>query len=334
MSPSKFPVGAGQVSPVTRFDSAPTQRCAASVAVMLAGNAPANRGARLARSLGLPVAALPVNGERNLIECWIRRIAAAGFTGTVVLALSSEDEQGYYGQIVLPPSVELVIRRDTSPHRGAGGTLGDAWRECAASIDASRLEAGALVIEASNLPNFDFASFFRSMSQPADALIGAATDASPAGIMWLSQPSLGRIPEIGFLDLKEQLVSRIVDGGGRVLACIGATESCRICDRESYLRAIALLHASGARGQADGAVVEDGAIIRGASVICRGAVVERGALVVDAAVLPGARVCADAVVARSIVPPGSQVPCGYFVVDEIFGELGLATKAGTEGGAS
>jgi hypothetical protein len=39
-------------------------------------------------------------------------------------------------------------------------------------------------------------------------------------------------------------------------------------------------------------------------------------------------------VARSIVPPGSQVPCGYFVVDEIFGELGLATKAGTEGGAS
>lgn len=190
------------------------------------------------------------------------------------------------------------------------------------------------MIEASNLPIFDFTSFFRSMTQPADAIIGAAADASPAGIMWLSQPSLGRIPEIGFLDLKEQLVSRIVDGGGRVLACLGASESCRICDRESYLRAIALLHASGARGVAGDALVEDGAIIRGASVVCRGAIVERGALVVDAAVLPGARVCSDAVVARSIVPPGSQVPCGYFVVDEIFGELGSASKAGTEGGAS
>jgi carbonic anhydrase/acetyltransferase-like protein (isoleucine patch superfamily) len=56
--------------------------------------------------------------------------------------------------------------------------------------------------------------------------------------------------------------------------------------------------------------------------------------VVDSVVLPGARVCADAVVARSVVPPGSHVPCGYLVVDEIFGELGSAAKSGTEGGAS
>ena len=40
------------------------------------------------------------------------------------------------------------------------------------------------------------------------------------------------------------------------------------------------------------------------------------------------------VVARSIVPPGSHVPCGYLVVDEIFGALGSASKSGTEGGAS
>ena len=213
--------------------------------------------------------------------------------------------------------------------------MGDAWRELRARTDAGfRAEGGALVIEASNPPQFDFARFFGAIDGSCGAVIGAAGDASLSGISWISEAALASIPVIGYFDLKEQLVTAIVASGRTVQACFGWAESCRIVDRESYLRGVALMQDGRSSPIGADAVVEPGAVVRGASIVCRGAVVERGALVIDSAILPGARVCADAVVARSIVPPGSHVPCGYLVVDEIFGALGSPARAGTEGGAS
>jgi hypothetical protein len=308
--------------------------CAATVAVLLAGQSSSTRPSRLTRSLGLPTAALPVNAERSLAECWARRLVDAGFRGTIVLAVASEQDRAFYGQIAVPPSVKLEVRADSSGHRGAGGTLGDAWRERVSSMDEAAAKGGALVVEVSNSPNFDFARLFAAIDLRLGAVIGAAADATPAGIAWMSSEALALVPPIGFFDLKEQFIPAIVASGRRVEAVVGAAEACRIADISTYLRAIALLRAGGPVSVAADAVIEEGAVVRGDSVVCRGAVVERGALVVDTAVLPGARVCADAVVARSIVPPGSHVPRGYLVVDEVFGALGSSSRLGTEGSAS
>ena len=321
--------------------------CAATLAILLAGQSQTTRHAQLSTSLGLPTAALPINGERNLVECLIRRMVDAGFRGTMVLALASEAERAFYANIVLPAQVDaglvrLEVRVDTAGHRGAGGTVGDVWadvrREACARDATVALESvhagGVIVIEASTPPNFELARFLAAIDPAHGALIGAALDLTPAGVVWVSREAVALVPAIGFFDLKEQLVPAIVASGRSVHACVGSEESCRIVDRETYLHAVALMRAAGAEQFAADAVIEPGARVRGDSIVCRGAVVERGALVVDAAVLPGARVCADAVVARSIVPPGSHVPRGYLVVDEVFGALGSAAKSGTEGGAS
>lgn len=309
--------------------------CLATVAIVLAGQGSSTRTARLSTSLGLPIAALPINGERNLVECWIRRIAEAGFAGTVVIAITSESERAYFEALSAPPGMRIEVRVDSSGHRGAGGTVGDAWRELrerpAAGVDWT---GGVLVIEASNPPQFDFARLFATIDRSYGAVIGAAGDASLSGISWISETALSLIPTIGYFDLKEQLVTAIVASGRSVQPCFGWAESCRIVDRESYLRAVALMHDGSSSAYGVDALIEQGAVVRGDSIVCRGAVVERGALVIDSAILPGARVCADAVVARSIVPPGSHVPCGYLVVDEIFGALGSPARSGTEGGAS
>lgn len=314
--------------------------CPASLAILLAGQSQTTRHAQLSTSLGLPTAALPINGERNLVECWIRRMVDAGFRGTMVLALASEAERAFYANIRLPEQfdaglVRIEVRVDTAGHRGAGGTIGDVWRDaCTAGADEATQAGGVIVIEASTPPNFELCKFLAAIDPTQGALIGAALDLTPSGVAWVSRESIALVPAIGFFDVKEQLVPAIVASGRAVHACIGAEESCRIVDRETYLHAVALMRAAGAEPFAADAVIEDGARVRGDSIVCRGAVVERGALVVDAVVLPGARVCADAVVARSVVPPGSHVPRGYLVVDEVFGALGSAARSGTEGGAS
>ena len=334
MSPKFITHAASPSSTVMREGGRVGSTCVATVAIVLAGQSSSTRPSALSRSLGLPTAALPISAERNLAECWVRRLVDAGFRGTVVLAVAQESDRSFYAQISVPDTVRLEVRVDSSGHRGAGGTLGDSWRERAPSMDASARLGGALVVEASSSPNFDFARLFASIGRGLGAVVGAAADGTPAGISWFSEEALALIPAVGFFDLKEQFVPAIVAAGRRVEATMGTAESCRIADLESYLRTIAILQAEGTLAVAPDAVIEPGAVVGAGSIVCRGAVVERGALVVGTAVLPGARVCADAVVARSIVPPGSLVPRGYLVVDEVFGALGSSSRLGTEGSAS
>lgn len=328
--------------------------CVAQLAVLLAGQSASTRAPSISTGLGLPVAALPVTAERSLAACWVRRIVRAGFRGTVVVAVASEAEAGYYRQIgaALGPdmpaavcgdateavrrgsALRIEVRIDTAGHRGPAGTIGDVASDHADRHGWSAADGGMLVIEASNAPNLDLPRFYAAIDPVGGALVGAAIDGSPCGVHWMSASALALVPRIGYFDLKEQLIPALVGSGRRVHAWMGTHESCRISDRASYLRAAALMQAAGAESIARDAVIEPGARVRGGSVVCRGATIERGALVVDAVVLPGARVCADAVVARSIVPPGSHVPRGYLVVDEVFGALGSVARSGTEGGAA
>ena len=261
----------------------------------------------------------------------MQRLAEAGFCGTVVLAVASSAERAFYERTAMPEGLTLEVRVDSTEHRGAGGTIGDVWRERRGAMTEAAQRGGIVLIEASKASDLDFPRFLAAIDSTQGALIGAALNSAPAGAMWIAGAALELGPAIGFFDLKEQLIPAIVASGMSVAACVGAQESCRISDRLSYLKAIALMLASGAPAQAADAILEPGCTVRGNSIVCRGAVVERGALVVDSAILPGARVCADAVVARSVVPPGTHVPCGYLVVDEIFGALGSPEKSGTEG---
>lgn len=334
MSPSSLTPFAHASTADTGAQSLPAVNCPATMAILLAGQSSASRTAFLARSLGLPTAALPIDGEYSVAERWIGALADAGFRGTIVLAVVVDSDARFYARIAAPAGVQIEVRVDTAEHRGAAGTVGDIWRERVPMMSPEDHCGGLLVIEASNAPNINLRKFLSSIDLTQGALIGSSTGAIPSGAMWIAASALECVPAIGFFDFKEQLIPAMTAVGLAVAACVTTDESCRISDRQSYLQAIALVRGSGGAARAVDAVIEPGATVRGNSVLCRGCVVERGALVVDSVILPGARVCADAVVARSIVPPGTHVPCGYLVVDQVFGELGSSEKSGTEGGAS
>lgn len=313
--------------------------CPATLAVLLAGRSAASRSAQFATSLGLPTAALPIDEEQSISERWIALLAHAGFRGRVVIATSDAGDTEFYGRIALPEgisaeSIAIELRVDTAAHRGPAGTVGDAWRAFEARTEAEARGSGVIVIECSNAPNFDMRAFVAAIRPETEALIGAAVDATPAGVSYFSRAALALVPTIGYFDLKEQLVPAASAAGMKVCASFGAEESCRIADRESYLHATAMMLGASAPAIAAGAIVHPDACVRGSSIVCRGATVGARALVIDSVLLPGSAVGSDAVVARSVVPPASHIPNGYLIVDEVFGALGSAAKSGTEGGAS
>ncbi|MFM1805468.1 MAG: hypothetical protein RL136_2347 [Planctomycetota bacterium] len=308
--------------------------CIATTAVLLAGRPSSVRGPSVSTALGIPTAALPINGHASLAALWIDALVAGGFRGEIVIAVANEEAASFHRHLESDADVSATVRVrvDTAQHRGAAGLVGDIARE-RPSPSGEAPDRGVIVIEASNTPPAGLAEFASRATADGDAIVGASVDGAPNGVYWLSSEAVGLIPGIGYFDLKEQLLPAIVASGRRIHAWICADEHHRVDELASYLEAVARLY-DPQRTAHPTAAVEPGAEVRGNSVLCRGAVVEQGALVVDSVLLPGARVCADAVVARSVIPPGTHVPRGYLVVDEVFGALGSNARLATEGSAS
>lgn len=326
----------GQTVPASAATSAASSLhpCIATTAVLLAGHPSSVRGPSVSTALGIPTAALPIDGHASLAALWIDALVAGGFRGEIVIAVANEAAASFHRHLESDahPSATVRVRVDTAQHRGAAGLIGDIARERPAT-PAETADRGMIVIEASTTPPEGLAEFASRATADCDAIVGASLDGTPNGVYWLSAEAIGLIPGIGYFDLKEQLLPAIVASGRRIHAWICADENHRVDELASYLGAVARLHDL-ERGAHPTATVEPGAEVRGSSVLCRGAVVEHGALVVDSVLLPGARVCADAVVARSVIPPGTHVPRGYLVVDEVFGALGSNARLATEGSAS
>jgi len=103
MSPISTPSGIARSAVQPSSAASPTAGCSARVAFVLAGRGATTRTVALSTALGLPVAALPINSERNLVECWVKRMAEGGFRGHVVLAITSEAERAFYTALQAPP---------------------------------------------------------------------------------------------------------------------------------------------------------------------------------------------------------------------------------------
>ena len=114
MSPISTPSGIARSAVQPSSAASPTAGCSARVAIVLAGRGATTRTVALSTALGLPVAALPINSERNLVECWVKRMAEGGFRGHVVLAITSESERAFYSALQAPPGITLQVQVDTS----------------------------------------------------------------------------------------------------------------------------------------------------------------------------------------------------------------------------
>lgn len=203
---------------------------------------------------------------------------------------------------------------DRSDYRGPAGALRDA-------ITDRSPGHGVLVVEAARVCRLDLAplvEFHRSAGSVAT--VGVLDDDSPAGVYLLDASALEEAPHRGFMDLKEQFLSRLIERGRPVYAHRFEGGSCRpIRELHDYIDVVTQGQAFAYRGlsprQAPGAGVER-------SVVCEGAEVDPEAVVLDSVVMPGARVGRGSVVVRSLVCERCVVEPGRVVTDAVVGPRG------------
>jgi hypothetical protein len=291
------------------------------VALLLAGSLRTARSQPIARALGVPVAALPVDAQHSLLSWWFRLFREVPQVSRIAIALSDPSVRPLYERIALESGCEISIWVDRNEHRGTGGTVRDFFDDMRPA-----LADGLLVAECSMFGHFPLSRLFedRPNRAPATVLVGAG--GQPAGVMHLSREAIELIPAVGYLDLKEQLIPAISRNGGRTAAVVVDGRPQRLGDLADYLRVLAMRAQAGAELISPRASVDGNAILQGTVLVGRAAIVSAAAVLSDAIVMQAARIGEGAIVARSVIPPGAVVPAGARVVDQIYAPLETAGR--------
>jgi len=290
------------------------------VVVVLAGsvggrdNSPAN---------GRGVLALPLDGERDVLDEWLARLAEfARDTDAsdldVRIATGRQTAFQDLGSRAKLDRLRVSIVPDRAEFRGTAGTL----RDVTADLDPAD---GVLVAVASHVPQV-------ALSHAIDALQGAdegvciaqSRRSDVAGLFLLRRERLLSVPEVGFFDLKEQLRLAGQHTGALHAARLPAGSFVPVRTRDEYLSAVRMV-AKSARDSDSPVHRRDAFAERwqtSFAIVERGARVAPTAVLQDCVVLEGAVIEAGATVVHSVVCKGGFVERGRVVVDSIITERG------------
>lgn len=274
-----------------------------------------------------PRGLLPTLG-RPLIA-WVLDELAGIETDRVAIAANGHTSRLKQGLGRLPASElpRLHFVEETTP-RGPAGSARDAYNA----------QAGGelLVVEGGLYVAGGLAELLEDHRRSGAALTMAVTDRGgrcvPAGLYILSHEAIARIPEAGYVDLKEQLVARLREEGLAVRAhrYTGSLHKIeRPADHLGLVRKImsdrlaasASPHASGASADAahprraahihPAARVHPEADLRGPVYVDAEAVIEKNATVIGPAHIGrGCRVAGGAVVCRAVLADNETVLAG------------------------
>ncbi|MGP1309839.1 MAG: hypothetical protein ACTS27_06555 [Phycisphaerales bacterium] len=282
--------------------------------VLLAGGL---RPSPLALATGRNVLDLFVTESRSLLDVWLARLESLGTFPVRIV----------YGQGVPCPTTppkdawpELTVESEPQGFRGPAGVLRDVCAEYPA-------DATLVVGEAGRFVSSDLTELLREHARKSvDATIAVNPDGSPAGVFVIRRSALDCVNRLGFMDLKEQWLNKVLATGGKVVAHeLRGQGAMLVRTREGLLDAARV--ASGVSSPEDAlapVVHQRGSPgISGFSVVCAGARVAAGAIVHDAVVMPGAEVGEDAVVVRSVVAPGVRIENGSEMIDVVAGAGGV-----------
>jgi hypothetical protein len=202
-------------------------------------------------------------------------------------------------------TLNFSVERDPSEFRGTGGLLRDIAHVY--SDDDYLLVANAVQLLREPLTVLADDLF----AQSAPVVVVSHADRTPSGIMLVRSGCLREIPEIGFVDMKEQ-------GLGMIARC----HTVKVLERSkptalpirtyvNYLAALRQIH----RPSDSQAKLEDWESCF--AIVEEGAEVAAGSTVHDSVVLRGGRVEKGAVVINSVVCAGGVVRKGQIVTDEL-----------------
>ncbi len=352
-------------APRVPHSDAPGASRPVDLVVMLAGGL---KPSPLAAAAGRSVLDLSVDGRQTVLGHWLEHLAplAAASVGDgpglpvrilhgSALAPTAPDRlpDGLAGW--LPAGLELTIERESKEFRGPAGVVKDA---------AEHLPEGAtiLVVEAARWFGGDLCEVVRAHHQydrdgrtkdgegPSAVTVVAGQGRAPAGIVVLERSTLDPISQLGFMDLKEQWLSKVAEGGRAVrVVDLGGTPSVLLREREGLLRAARYASIRDSVGASIGVGnrSEEGgpdglhslrSLYCGSdqgyfAAVSPDATIQPNTSIVDSVIMEGAVVKAGAIVARSVICPGAVVREAEVVVDQVRSGSPQALAAATARGS-
>jgi len=281
--------------------------------VLLAGGL---RPSPLVRACGLSVLDLPIRSDFTVLGWWLDRIGRAtrghlcDLTLGAIAYTANSPAPTPTAAIARNPGIRLVC--DQSGLRGPAGTARDLCR----GMDANEV---VLLGEAARFIDYDLTALIDEFAaSDADASVAQNPDGSPAGVYLTRMEVLDLVPSEGFMDLKEQWLTRALNSGFRVMVhALPPHVSYPLRTWEQFLTAAR--HASGMSDhESDKRFVPDFGDTRSSvSIVLPGAQVAESAVIVDSILMPGCIVHEHAVVVRSLIGSGVRVRPGAQVIDSI-----------------
>jgi len=264
--------------------------------------------APIARATGLAVLDMPVSPTRCLADVLSSRLDESFQLpeGVRPIVLRSE---GMPIARRLPEGLELLTEQRR--YRGPAGAVRDVCGE-------GDPDAWIAVIEGNRYFGESLSPVVARATGDADVVVGANPDRTPSGVYLLRRRVIEMTPRLGFLDLKEQLLKKLIAAGGRaVSANLHGMGVFAVRTRLDLLQAV---ERESVRERSRRATLYARRVVaaqKWTSVVEPGATVDPDSVLVESVVMAGSDIGPGAVVVRSLVCPGAVIRPGEELVDRV-----------------
>lgn len=272
------------------------------------------RPSPLVAATGRNILDLWLTPDRTVLDCWTQRIDEMGVTPRPQIRVVHDSSQ--------PPPwprtgaiTGLIIEKEPKSLRGPAGIVRDLC------VDYSR-DSHVLIVEAARYLCVPLnRMIWEHFERGADVTIASCEDDSPAGVYLLRCGTLDLVPSVGFMDLKEQWLRRVLDAAQKVNVheLIGHG-SLPLWTRRQFLTAAQAAN-NVEPDLTDGSGLAGGLLTSGqrsgVQVVCPGAVIGPGCTIVDSVVMPGSVVGPKSIVVRSLICPDSRIQAGADIADAV-----------------
>lgn len=279
--------------------------------ILLAG---AGRPTPFRAAIGRSVLDLPVRQDVRVLDEWAAAAAElsrrlGGGLLPVRLLLGSNAPAPDRPPASAPG---LDFRQEVDPfeYRGTAGVLSDLAREYGDDDYLLVANAAQLLYR----PLHELAEALAAEVAAGNAGVGmvAPRDGTPISLFLVKCAALRNVPEVGFIDLKEQALRTIsVTHRVRVVR-EGSVAGRSIWQPDAYVESLRRLHSGDPLHAVDPLAEAQAPAFR---IVEAGAEVDAKASLYDSVVLSGARLERRAVAVRSVICPGGRVRPGAVVVD-------------------
>jgi len=218
--------------------------------------------------------------------------------------------------------ISMRIERDPVEYRGIGGVLRDLAGDYAP--DDYILVASAAQLLLAPLPELAASLAYSNGDPPADVSLISHRDGTPSGLMLIRCGSLWCIPQIGYVDMKEQALPMIAERHRVRVVRPPLLSAIPVRTLQDYVSALRWRHRGMATAESRFTCSDPFAEDWQPSfrIIEPGAMVDPQARVHDSVILRGARVERGAVVVRSVVGPGGHVRTASTLCERLVSENG------------